>query len=317
MPVTEVAWLLRIAHNVCLSHWDAERRRRGLELAGDPAALDRSPSSLPPDRADLLALEHALGDLTDLQRRAIVLREWRGLSYREVAAELGLSLAAVETLIFRARRALAQGLERGDVDAGRRGRVARGLDVGSLLAALKSALGGGGAAKIAATGLVVGATVFAAGSIPDRPPPVAAGPPSQAAPEQTVLPAGVAPAPDPALSPALHGIPERSPTRRGPDERPRRDARPAERSERGRTPGPAPAETSPPAATPGATGTVEGVTESLTDGLAQVTEGVGATVGGVVEDTTDGVGGVVDDVVEDVDAVGGVLGGSVKLLGDG
>ena len=45
------------------------------------------------------------------QRRAILLREWQGLSYREIAAELELSQAAVETLIFRARRSLASTLE--------------------------------------------------------------------------------------------------------------------------------------------------------------------------------------------------------------
>jgi RNA polymerase sigma factor (sigma-70 family) len=45
------------------------------------------------------------------QRRALLLREWRGLTYREIAAELELSQAAVETLLFRARRTLARGLD--------------------------------------------------------------------------------------------------------------------------------------------------------------------------------------------------------------
>jgi RNA polymerase sigma factor (sigma-70 family) len=50
--------------------------------------------------------------LTDHQRRAIVLREWHGLSYHEIADELNLSQSAVETLLFRARRSLVHGLER-------------------------------------------------------------------------------------------------------------------------------------------------------------------------------------------------------------
>jgi hypothetical protein len=39
------------------------------------------------------------------------LREWQGLSYAEIADELGTSVAAVETLLFRARRNLASRLE--------------------------------------------------------------------------------------------------------------------------------------------------------------------------------------------------------------
>jgi hypothetical protein len=55
-------------------------------------------------------LPEALARIPEAQQRAIVLREWYGLSYREVAAELGISASAAETLIFRARRRLAQEL---------------------------------------------------------------------------------------------------------------------------------------------------------------------------------------------------------------
>ena len=80
------------------------------------------------------------------QRRAILLREWQGLTYREISTELGLSQAAVETLIFRARRALAQGLEQ-DADTWKR-RLRRGADVGGVIACVKTLIGGGGAAAI-------------------------------------------------------------------------------------------------------------------------------------------------------------------------
>jgi DNA-directed RNA polymerase specialized sigma24 family protein len=53
--------------------------------------------------------------MPEQQRRAILLREWQGLSYREISDELELSQSAVETLIFRARRSLAQGLEQPDL----------------------------------------------------------------------------------------------------------------------------------------------------------------------------------------------------------
>jgi len=67
----------------------------------------------------------------------------------------------VETLIFRARRSLASGLEQ-PLEPKRR-RVARALDWGNLLAGLKAALVGGSvAAKVAATVAVVSATTVVA-----------------------------------------------------------------------------------------------------------------------------------------------------------
>ena len=48
----------------------------------------------------------ALAELPQQQRDAIVLREFYGLSYREVAAALGLSGAAVESILFRSRKRL-------------------------------------------------------------------------------------------------------------------------------------------------------------------------------------------------------------------
>jgi hypothetical protein len=139
---------------VCLSRRRASGRRRRVEFAHDPQTLQEV---LPaPERTvELLGVEDALADMPENQRRAILLREWQGLSYREIADELELSQAAVETLIFRARRTLAARLE-GAEPAPRR-RLARAFDASSALAALKTFLGGA-AAKLAATAaaLVVG-----------------------------------------------------------------------------------------------------------------------------------------------------------------
>ena len=100
--------------------------------------------------------------MPETQRRAILLREWQGLTYKEISTELGLTQGAVETLIFRARRALAQGLEQ-DADTWKR-RLRRGADVGGVFACVKALLGGGGAAavKITATALAVATTAVAA-----------------------------------------------------------------------------------------------------------------------------------------------------------
>jgi RNA polymerase sigma-70 factor, ECF subfamily len=112
VPTFERAWLLSIAKNVCLSTTDA-RKRRSPESALDPHTLEEIagctlPTAEPPDPR----LPAALAALTDNQRRAVVLRECHGLSYREIAAELELSQSAVETLIFRARRTLARQLRK-------------------------------------------------------------------------------------------------------------------------------------------------------------------------------------------------------------
>ena len=56
-------------------------------------------------------IRRALGHLAFNQRAAIVLREIEGRSYAEIADVLGVSMSAVETLIFRARRALREQLE--------------------------------------------------------------------------------------------------------------------------------------------------------------------------------------------------------------
>ncbi|HSB38036.1 MAG TPA: sigma factor-like helix-turn-helix DNA-binding protein, partial [Gaiellaceae bacterium] len=58
-------------------------------------------------------IRRALGHLAFNQRSALVMRELEGRSYQEIAEILGTTVSAVETLIFRARRALREQLEEG------------------------------------------------------------------------------------------------------------------------------------------------------------------------------------------------------------
>jgi RNA polymerase sigma-70 factor, ECF subfamily len=133
VPTHERGWLLSIARNVCLSRTDAARRR-AVEVTQDPHALEEIIAAPAPSN-ELDGLTDALATLTEQQRHAILLREWHGLSYGEIAERLELSQAAVETLLFRARRSLAR-------------RLRQPLGVGSFLPWLRS-LGEGGAAKVA------------------------------------------------------------------------------------------------------------------------------------------------------------------------
>ncbi len=111
VPVVESAWLFKIAENVCLSCRRSSWRRNRLESLSDFEAIEDVAPGLSLDRDELFGIQDALAAIPEQQRRAILLREWQGLSYREVGAELGLSQSAVETLIFRARRSLANALE--------------------------------------------------------------------------------------------------------------------------------------------------------------------------------------------------------------
>jgi RNA polymerase sigma factor (sigma-70 family) len=157
MPELEQAWLFKIAENVCLSRVRTNVRRMRVESPTDLEPLHERLPAPPPARDELDGVKDALAGLPETQRRAILLREWQGLSYREIASALGTTQSAVETLIFRARRSLAKALSRADE---RGGRIRKGANVGSLLAGLKSLLvGGSTAAKVAAVAAAAGTAV--------------------------------------------------------------------------------------------------------------------------------------------------------------
>lgn len=153
-PRAGSAWLLHIARNVCFTRLRSARRREGLERIGDIAVLEETVAA--PDRSydSLVGLTDALLSLPERQRRAILLREWQGLSHGEIAERLEISHSAAETLIFRARRSLADALE----NPGKRSRfkALHVLDLGGLLSALKGLLAGGVGVK-AATAVTVAA----------------------------------------------------------------------------------------------------------------------------------------------------------------
>lgn len=145
VPVCESAWLFKIAENVCFAVYRSGARRHVRDLT-DSERLARL-AARDGDGDSLVGLNDALATLPDNQRRAFVLRELRGLSYKEIAIQLGVSVSAVETLIYRARRGLARGLEGG---AGLRRRVTAALDLGSVAAAVKSWLSAAMTVKVAA-----------------------------------------------------------------------------------------------------------------------------------------------------------------------
>lgn len=157
VPEAESAWLFKIAHNVCLSRRRAAFRRGRVEFANDLEAIQEITPSPNPGRSadDLIRLNDVLATMPENQRKAILLREWQGLSYHEIAEEMELSQSAVETLIFRARRSLAAGLEAAETPKKSWKRLRTGSNLGSALVALKSLLAG--SAAVVAAGSVAAA----------------------------------------------------------------------------------------------------------------------------------------------------------------
>jgi RNA polymerase sigma-70 factor, ECF subfamily len=111
-PQSERAWLFTIAAHVVSHRHRTNSRRLRFEVpvdVDDLAYLAVAPSL--EDAPDLTGLVEALSELPALQRRALLLREWRGLTYQEVANELGVSATVVETLLTRARHRLADRMQ--------------------------------------------------------------------------------------------------------------------------------------------------------------------------------------------------------------
>jgi RNA polymerase sigma-70 factor (ECF subfamily) len=154
VPNFEQAWLLKIASNECKSRHRAGFRRSQREVTRDPQSLEELAEAPNGGDGRLIGVRHALSRLPETQRRALLLREWQGRSYAEIARELGTTRPAVEALLFRARRGLAR--ELGEETKERR----HAFDIASLLGTVKSVLGGGAAVKLAA-GIAAVATVGA------------------------------------------------------------------------------------------------------------------------------------------------------------
>ena len=159
VPLHDYAWLHTIAKNACRMQ-QRTRSRRAPVANVDVDTIPRSDED--GDAAELrAALDDALGQLPESQRRAVLLREWYGLSPVEIAPRLGLSVAATYAVLTRARRSLA-----GALTATVRGPLAI-LDLGGLANALRGlkAYMGGAAAKTAVAAAVVTASVGVGGGV--------------------------------------------------------------------------------------------------------------------------------------------------------
>jgi RNA polymerase sigma-70 factor (ECF subfamily) len=109
VPADAAAWLAAIARNECLSRL---RRRRPptVALRDDDLLTDTDVADLVDRRTEIAALSEAIAGLPPAQRQAVILRDFYGLSYREVSVALGVTGPAVESLLFKSRKRLQERL---------------------------------------------------------------------------------------------------------------------------------------------------------------------------------------------------------------
>lgn len=102
-------WLYRIAVNTILDH----QRRQGRspvqtvedpELAASPGPVDGPAPDAGLEREEVARItREILDELPEIFRTVLVLREFEGLAYQEIADALGISIGTVESRLFRAR----------------------------------------------------------------------------------------------------------------------------------------------------------------------------------------------------------------------
>jgi len=108
------AWFLRIVRNTC-SSW----QRRRLNAPTDPfdeedhlsARPDFDPEALLLQADDVTLVARAMRSLPDRLHQVLALREFHGLSYRELAETIGTPVGTVMSRLSRAREALRMALD--------------------------------------------------------------------------------------------------------------------------------------------------------------------------------------------------------------
>jgi RNA polymerase sigma-70 factor (ECF subfamily) len=112
------AWLYQILRRLCFNHLrDRRTRARALEAAGSWLA-DEAAGRFAADPAAALERAEAqrrvavaINLLPEREREVLALKEFEGLSYREIAALVGIPVGTVMSRLYSARQRLAAALE--------------------------------------------------------------------------------------------------------------------------------------------------------------------------------------------------------------
>ncbi|KPJ73999.1 hypothetical protein AMJ52_02340 [candidate division TA06 bacterium DG_78] len=106
-------WLYRITVNQCLNY--RSKHKQKLVSLDEMTEKERIPDSLIVEvdheqRNKAEIVRKSVNKLPDRQRIALILSQFEDKSYKEIAEIMGVSLSAVESLIFRARENLKKTL---------------------------------------------------------------------------------------------------------------------------------------------------------------------------------------------------------------
>lgn len=101
-----LSWLLRIAHNLAISHLRARRESAQLHDGLVDHDGQRDPERVADQQVDEERVRRAILELGDEQRQVIILRFVEDMDYRQVSSILGKSVAAVRVIQHRALCAL-------------------------------------------------------------------------------------------------------------------------------------------------------------------------------------------------------------------
>jgi RNA polymerase sigma-70 factor (ECF subfamily) len=115
------SWLYRITLNLCRD-WVRRERRAPLvqvpegvdpvDLADAEASPEPSVEDLVADREMSAAVAKAMAELPEEQRTAIMLKEYHGLTFQEIADQLNCPLSTVKTRLYQGLSVLRRRLER-------------------------------------------------------------------------------------------------------------------------------------------------------------------------------------------------------------
>jgi RNA polymerase sigma-70 factor (ECF subfamily) len=114
------SWLYRIALNLCRDWVRRQRRTPVVQVPEDVDVLELAAAREPVEpiedvvaRHDLTRLvERAMAKLPEEQRTAIILKEYHGLTFQEIADVVGCPLSTVKTRLYQGLTVLRRELER-------------------------------------------------------------------------------------------------------------------------------------------------------------------------------------------------------------
>ncbi len=101
-------WLHQIAHNLCMDYFRKQSRLTELENREEPTSALLENDLDQEQRTEYMKL--LISNLPERQRSALILCHYQGLSNKQAATILDISVDALESLLSRARRTLKKTL---------------------------------------------------------------------------------------------------------------------------------------------------------------------------------------------------------------